>query len=402
MSQSLKIWRESQKKPLIFHSKKYGNIRLHSFLRMGDLEVLANYLSDDEIDAKEFTVKVLTNVALASPRSDIQGWDDKTLILMAEKWAKAALPEDVDKVGVKGFEDFKSTISRFMNRILNAMGESMKKMGNVIENLRTALAATVAKQMEKFTSQFALVLSELTKTFSEKLLVQSVLSQILPEMQKIISSVLASAKNADEIKEILELSEYELAPIIIHSQDLLDLKGKNFEPTLTNKLFNRTKTNEFIAEVESIFASPRLKKRMPVLKQALIAHQSHQFYLSTPVFISQTDGIFTDWLIFLKLVRRKKGIVVACEKEEIRKNKQLLSLRARVKHAKENINTNGLLKTAIDNVLTRSIGERNAILHGEKNNYGTAKYSTQALLMVLFFASVLESAIKDTKKYNSK
>jgi hypothetical protein len=253
--------------------------------------------------------------------------------------------------------------------------------------------------MADLASQISLSFKGLASVFDSVKLVQSALSQVIPDFQRAFFSVQEAVRDANA-KNILASSEYELALSMINVNDLINLKGKNFEPTITNKLSKLTKSNEFIKEVESIFDSPQLKKRLPAIKQALIAHQARQYYLSTPVFIAQTDGIFTDWLASLKLVRREKGKVIVYQKEKKNKSEQLNSLSARIRHAKENLDTEGLLKTAIDDVLTRSIGGRNAILHGEKSNYGTAKNSTQTLLMALFFAGVLESTIEDKKKHD--
>jgi len=394
MSQSLKLWRESKKKPFIFHSKKYGVVRLRKFLSINDFEVLVEHLKNDKIDLKEFTVRVLNDVVLVTPEENLQNWEDSILISIARKWAKKVMPEDISEKGIKNFEDFKATVSEHINRMFKATGEAIKMVGESLKNIRITLADQMAEMASQSFKEFA-------RVFDSVKLIQVALSQAIPDFQRAIFSIQESVKNADDARSILALSEYELALLIINVRDLVSLKDKKFEPTITNKLFNLTKKDEFVAEVESIFASSQLKKRLPALKQALIAHQSHQFYLSTPVFISQTDGIFTDWLILLKLACREKGRIIACKEEGVGKTEQLNSLRARVKHAKENLNTEGLLKTAIDDVLTRSIGDRNFILHGENCNYGTAKNSTQALLMVLFFAGVLKSAIKNTKKHNS-
>ena len=380
MSQSLMLWRKSQKETLIFRSKKYGDIRLHNFLSIEDLEVLIEHLRNDKIDSKEFTIKVLNEVVFITPEENLQNWEDSTLILIAKKWAKKTLPEDIGKRGINNFEDFKSAILKHISRMHKMVGETMKNIHTILAN-----------QMADLASQFSLSFKEFTRIFDSTKLIQVALSQVIPDFQRTIFSIQESVKNADDVRNILALSEYELALSIINVLDLVSLKDKKFEPTITNKLFNLTKSDEFIKEVELVFENPQLKKRLPALKQALIAHQTRKYYLSTPVFIAQTDGIFTDWLALLKLVRREKGRVIAYKKEKTDKTERLDSLSAKIKHAKENLDTQGLLKTAIDDVLTRSIGGRNAILHGEKSNYGTAKNSTQTLLMVLFFAGVLES-----------
>ena len=394
MSKPLVLWLGDRKKVLVFRSQKYGVIRLRKFLSTNDFIVLIGHLKNNEIDLKEFTIKVLNDVVLVTPEENLQNWEDSALISIARKWAKRAIPEDIDERGIKNFEDFKIAVSKHINRMLKMTGETVKLIGESMNGIGVVLASQIADMR----SQISFLFNEITRAFTGTKLIQGILDQAISDFQKSLLSILESAENADNLRKILESSGYELAPLIIHSHDLLDLKDKNFEPTITNRIFNLTKNDDLIVEVESAFVSPQLKKRVPALKQALIAHQSRQFYLSTPVFIAQTDGIFTDWLILLKLVRRQKGIVVACEKEKTDKMKKLISLGARVEHAKENLDTDGLLKIAIDNVLTRSIGKRNSVLHGESSNYGTAKNSTQALLMVLFFADVLESAIKNKKE----
>jgi len=248
-----------------------------------------------------------------------------------------------------------------------------------------------------------LPVSEITKglnnIFESVRLIRFSLTPIIPEFSKVFSSITTLAENYKYINEVLAESEYELAPQIIDTNSLLKLKGKRFKPAITSKLIGVTRRDEFIEEVGLLFNSTSLKKRWLAIKQALIAHQARQYYLSTPIFIAQAEGIFTDWLVLLKIARRKNGRVVSYTSDLHKKTKKLDSLSAKVIHARENINTEGLLKIAIDDVLTRTVPKRNSILHGEISNYGTAKNSTQALLLVLLFAGVLESGTDKSKSH---
>ena len=382
MITNLKSWRKSQNKPFIFRSRRYGSIRLRTFLRVEDFEILEKLIDNESSIPREFTIQVLNQVALHVPVEKLSTWDDKTLLMLASKWANKVLSKEVGNIKINDFDKFKDTISNYVEKIHRSLSEVVKGINTLITN-----------QIAPLVSQVNLAIKEMAQVFSNMELIQSATKPLLSEFSNIFVSIREIVKSERRVREKLKSSEYELAPLIINIHELFSVKGSNFNPTITKKLVDLIRKDEFTKEVELLFNTPRLRKRLSAIKQALNAHKNRQYYLSTPVFIAQSEGIFTDWLILLKLVRREKGEIIVYNE-----NRKLNSLKPKVKYAGENLVTDGLLKTAIDDVLMRTVNKRNAILHGEKSNYGIAKNSTQALLLVLLFAGVLENESTQKKK----
>lgn len=383
------------KKPFIIRSKKIGEISLHSFVRTIDLEILLSLLSDKSLDARVFTVKVLNQVALLTPNQHLSSWDNKTLLTIARRWSEKVLFQEIEKTKIENFEDFRTAVSRYITRTHEMALAAIKGLQIAMaENLK-AMITPLSESMASMRGVLKNI-SDVFKDFSSNL-IQSSLAPFISETQKSLSSIKVALEDISVIK-MLEESEYELAYQLIDTNSLLKLRGKNFKPVLTNKLVSVTKQSEFAQDMEALFQTTTLKKRLPAIKQALIAHQSRQYYLSTPVFIAQAEGIFTDWLILSKLVRRKNGKIYP---KTIKKDSSLNSLNPKIKYVKNNIKMEGFLELVINNVLARMVSQRNAILHGEKSNYGTAKNSTQALLLVIALAGIYEDSF-ETKKEKEK
>lgn len=373
---NLDDWRESRK-PIVYRSS-YGEVHLYPYLMMTAYEIFLQLLNDDSIDSKNFTIKVLNQVALVE-KKDLEAWDEQSVLRLAGKWANMALVEENKKRKVRTFDDFRVLVS-----------EKVKQLNQRMLDLMNDLRSVLADTLNSFYSQLNSSIAEITRAFDSGKLLQSVVAPLIPELAKTFRSAQEIVDREVKLADILVSTEYELAPLIISPYELLDIKGRKFSPAITNKIVGVTRTATFLEEVRTLFSTPRLKKRLQVINQAMGAHQARQYYLSTPVFISQTEGIFTDWLIVQKLVRRKQGKIFA-HKQGKNKNNRLDSLSSKVKHAKEYLESDDLIKPTIENVLARMVDMRNGILHGEKSNYGTAANSTKALLLVIAFAGALKN-----------
>jgi len=381
MNANLESWRKAQRSPFVFKSKKHGQIRLHRFLRAKDFSVLITLVNDTSLTPRDFTIQVLNQVALQTPIENLREWDDKTILMVAKKWAIKVFSDETDNITIGDFLGFKQVSSNYIEKISQSMSDAIKSVNAFITD-------QIKPQLDQ-------MLKAITDVFSNMQIIQSAIKPLLPEFSDFFASVRDTIENEKKTREILKLSEYELAPLIINNNELFDINNKKlFHPMITKKLVQITRKDEFAEEVSLLFSSPRLQKRLSAITQALKAHKNREYYLSVPVFLAQSEGIFTDWLIALRLVHRKEGdIIVHNEK------RKLNSLKPKIKFAVErNIAAEGLLKIAMEDVLMRTTSIRNAVLHGEKSNYGTAKNSLQTLLLVLIFAGVLESEPKLRKK----
>ena len=110
MITNLKSWRKSQNKPFIFRSRRYGSIRLRTFLRVEDFEILEKLIDNESSIPREFTIQVLNQVALHVPVEKLSTWDDKTLLMLASKWANKVLSKEVGNIKINDFDKFKDTI----------------------------------------------------------------------------------------------------------------------------------------------------------------------------------------------------------------------------------------------------------------------------------------------------
>ena len=401
---TLKDFRKSQK-PLLYRSKRYGSVRIRPFVSLNDLAELSKFTKDTQITSREFTEKVLMLVVEESGDKNFSAWDDKTLIAVARKWVRAAMPKDIGDGEIRTFDDFQSIVLAHVNKSWAEIQKSTSVVLKNIENTTKPMMAALSRQLDVMANiqptieimrhQLSLItnmrpmmttITEAIQTISKLSDFASSLIPKLPDFSNFFISVRRSVEEANEIREILSLSEYELAPLLLDTSELKGLKGKPIKQIVTRKLVAVTLSDDFSDEIERLFNIPALRKRRLAIKQAMVAHRTRQYFLSVPVFLSQAEGVFTELLVIRDLAERVKGGVVGKKDRN-----KLISLQKKVNLAKGRFEP-GLEKTAVDVVLDRMVNKRNEILHGgNASRYGTSRMSTETLLLLYALSSFLES-----------
>lgn len=381
---SLDDWKKNNK-PLVFKSKAYGIIKLHKSIRFEDLLLLGKYTQDTSIDSREFTIKVIHEIASIEKDHHFEKWNDKTLLMLARKWGNLVLKKENEEIFIRSYDNFRWAVSEYIVYIQSSVYKTIKSFQSNILDFKV-----IGEQIVTAASYIVKDLAVTINKFTSSLILQ------FPDFRQLISTVQTSIENAEQIQDILTSSEYELAPMLISSREIIEIKNINYRPALTRRLGLITRSDEFSKEIERLFNTPRLRKRSRVIQQALKAHQKRQYYLSIPVFIAQTEGIFTDLLIIKKLAYKRKNQTITKDK-----NSKLLSLSRKVDHAQGQFKNN-FQKTAVEIVLKRYVNKRNAILHGEKSNYGSFELSTKTLLLLYSFGSFLEAELLEIEKAKIK
>jgi hypothetical protein len=172
-------------------------------------------------------------------------------------------------------------------------------------------------------------------------------------------------------------------------KDIIKLYKANSQNDIDNFLcdFFERRLDEIQEEI-----TQRFPLRKDPLTQAFTAHKNKQYCLSTPVFLTQADGIFVD------LTSLKKG--------PYQRDKQVpmtqvwvnsLMLDDFTKAYLDHLNRTSTLILNKTERLTQPINKginRHTILHGESTNYGDRVNSLKALSFLYFVKTTVESATK--------
>ncbi|MCX7737435.1 MAG: hypothetical protein N2319_12085 [Candidatus Kapabacteria bacterium] len=207
----------------------------------------------------------------------------------------------------------------------------------------------------------------------------SYLSQILKEVDN--SNKVEKAK---EVQDLL-IKEYGFMFFDLSTEQLLKIRNyplKIRNATVTKILYSNTK-KELYSEMmlNSFDDNKRLKKRKTVILQGYHAHCRGEFYLSIPVFLAQIEGMVADFLVLSKICERndhlltKKGLEKKIKKTGIE-------------------NKEDFLMNIYNRITNFIVSERNAIMHGNKVNYSSAKLSTELLLILLYLTTLFHSKVR--------
>ncbi len=164
---------------------------------------------------------------------------------------------------------------------------------------------------------------------------------------------------------------------------------------VTNRMLAVIRGEAFQAELrKEIATSAVLRRRGKIVERTLAAYLRRDYVLSTPALLTQLEGIVGDALIL-------KGAVCARgHKLYARLPDGRLQLQQKGKQQGQPVEVRGLgdlvqrsgfrqheaLDLAAELIVTAMVKERNGILHGRHTRYGTAKLSTQLLLLLYVFA----------------
>ncbi|MHB8644384.1 MAG: hypothetical protein ACYDAR_01190 [Thermomicrobiales bacterium] len=164
---------------------------------------------------------------------------------------------------------------------------------------------------------------------------------------------------------------------------------------VTNRMLAVIREEAFQKELcGSIARSTVLRRREKIVERALAAHLRRDYVLSIPALLTQLEGIVGDALIL-------KGMVCARgHKLYARLPDGRIQLQQKGKQRGHPVEVRGLgelvqrsgfrqheaLDLAAELIVAAMVKERNGILHGRHTRYGTAKLSTQLLLLLYAFA----------------
>ncbi|MFX0138734.1 MAG: hypothetical protein ACFFDN_34155 [Candidatus Hodarchaeota archaeon] len=166
-------------------------------------------------------------------------------------------------------------------------------------------------------------------------------------------------------KEVNELVDrYEKFGIDVVKNDVDDLMLTWHSPKIVEKIFTDWRSK------------PWLDKRIPILKDAIWAHQNGLYTLSIPSLLPQIEGIIADNFRINEYLTGKKY------KEYFKK---ILNEAVIIKNRNENINNfliNVLLVRFIHGDKILSTLGRHAILHGGDATYATKINSLRAILFI--------------------
>lgn len=215
----------------------------------------------------------------------------------------------------------------------------------------------------------------------------------------------ARLREAGEGAAALEAAEFELVVAddlctIPMALSFARVDARVREAVITNAYLTVTRGADFEARLRRLLQrSPRLRRRSATLLRAIQAHRERDYLVSVHLLLPEVEAVFTEVLRRHRLVTargRKLYAIHADGRPRLdRRNNQieLMSLHRKVDHFKVagplRIRERDRLKTVLETTFDRWIPERDAILHGAKAKYGTAKRSTQLLLLLYVLAKDL-------------
>ncbi|NOT05244.1 MAG: hypothetical protein HOP27_11655 [Anaerolineales bacterium] len=403
------VLRKESHKPIVFRSKRYGTVKLQSFIRWGDSKFFLTYQRESNLDSREFTLQIINRFVLQPSNEDFSTWNDRSLLLLVRKWADKALKDDISEE-IKSFDDFRKTVFKHIDNTNESIKESLRGISEITTNQAKAisniLSPLTTQVISSLSSQISSIVAGAVSALSSATIIQSSLIPKLPDLKNIFAFVEQATRETNEFLNLLEKSEYEHAAVILEdrfTKELLKVRPDRQQAVITKKLMGITTDYEFANEMERLFSISQLRGRWTAMKQALLAHQTHQYFVSIPVFLAQAEGIFTELLVMRNLAYKEKNKVFALKDGSPKKNIKekiigLNTLNEKVVHAKGHFDDEKIIRITVDTLVGRFTSKRNDILHGRINNYGNAKTSTQTLLLVFTLAGVLESDLNDTNK----
>jgi len=180
---------------------------------------------------------------------------------------------------------------------------------------------------------------------------------------------------------------------ITTARHFVSMNPKIRSAAITSQLAAETRKPAFEEKLKYLFEkSSVLRRRWPIVSQAIKAHRRHEYNISIPAILAQIEGIIGDALILNGLVARKGHQLFEKKdgKLKLDKNKKPIAIRGvGTLIQRSSWQTHPGLQGVADLITTQLAGERNHILHGRKTNYGAAKLSVQGLFLLLVLGAEL-------------
>lgn len=438
-------------KPINIESPKYGVMEF-SELILKDFSWLDGDRTQN-LSAREFTVQLIHS-HLLTPKLDAQevrNWSDDELSIVAVQWVRnqqeeSTLPDAASfeeiKDGIYKYHDsltsearkqldalFKSQM-QFINSMSKSflpsvqLSPSVTNLGGTLTQVAnsivlpqvTSLQSTLASIANM--SAFGKTLVELGSVFQQAFASTQMISNLyksiaasLPQLN--ISPALlnttkffAGLPNLTELDKILKEAKeggdaFNKAGVSFITSDYVSfstvrhyasISPKIRSAVIINQLASETRKSEFEQQLQQLFQqSSVLRRRWPIVSQAIKAHRRREYNLSVPTLLAQVEGVVGDALILNGLIAsqgHKLYLKEANGKLKLNRNRKPIEVHGvGTLIQRSSWQTHPALQSVADLITTQLAGERNHILHGRKTNYGTARLSVQGLLLLLVLAA---------------
>lgn len=156
------------------------------------------------------------------------------------------------------------------------------------------------------------------------------------------------------------------------------------EPELTNIMLNFTKQKWFQDQLlTNIRDNSVISRRAQIIEKALDAHSKRDYLISVPLFLTQIEGIFGDYLIHRELLTQRYSRLYDDENKELSGIIPLINYL----NSKQPDNPFKAIESALKE--DKLSNNRNAILHGRNCSYGKAKLSTRVLLLLWILINII-------------
>lgn len=219
---------------------------------------------------------------------------------------------------------------------------------------------------------------------------KNIVKTMLPIWPKLIEFQDNWGDDIDQGGKILERCGYRHTGNILKKEGFrifANLGPEMLDATVTNMWLKMTRQDWFKNELQERFQkSTLLQLRWKIVETSWEAHRDSDYLLSVPVLFTQIEGILGDALILNNKAKNKKGRLYVLDsngliKKENGKQKELIGISAIIDqpYFKDNPRLEEIIKFLREDKI---VDERNAILHGRKTSYGSAKLSTQSLLLI--------------------
>lgn len=162
---------------------------------------------------------------------------------------------------------------------------------------------------------------------------------------------------------------------------------------ITNSMASETRSKEFEEHLHQLFQkSSVLRRRWKIVEKALHAHRRRDYNMSVLPLLAQVEGIIGDAMILRKLITPvgHKLFLIGTDGKPLEENGKMKppinGLDKLIQYSKwrDDASLQGVAEL-FTSYLAR---ERNGIMHGRNIKYGTAKLSTQGLLLLLVLATM--------------
>ncbi|HEX5726540.1 MAG TPA: hypothetical protein VFX98_13785 [Longimicrobiaceae bacterium] len=319
---------------------------------------------------------------------------------------------------IRGFESFVrrfSELSEFVRTRQSAVEalsqiDAVRRMTNIypspaILDLQKSIEPLLRLQRE--TQAFADVVNRTSELIPTYLRLQPFHSErifaALPDISQITPTWLLDLERAfQEAEADAEGSGFEFAlGYVSHAnwRGSGKIEKRVRSAAITNRLLGLTRSHDFEEELmETVRGSAILSSRGKIVTAALRAHVRREYVMSIPVLLAQVEGVFTDLLVLKKEAIRRKGktlpLVSGRPRTKQQKGKTVPSPYAGMKEKIElsPLKNDPATREVAGFLLDAFVSQRNAILHGERVDYGRAKLSVQMLINLYILSQVLNAA----------